>query len=119
MQTVKIDRIQLLEIVKENLLKHVAEYKIAVVGYREAYIKRLSDALANVDTVGVDRNLLAHLPEPENHQKEYERVIRMLAMSADNFIELEEYDFNQYVLDEWAWAARAKLSNSFYAASNR
>lgn len=120
MQTVNIDRVKLLEIVKENRTKHIAEFKDAMKGYRAAYIGRLNDVLEVADTDNglLERDILRNLPEPENHEKEYDRVIRMLELSADPLIELSDHEFNQYVLDEWVWAARAKLSNSYYSALN-
>lgn len=118
MQTVKIERNKLLGIIQENLTTHVAEYKEAMIGYRMTVRDRLEKALAKAAEGEINRNIFHDLPEPENHENDYKRVIRMLELSADEIIELEEHDFNSYVLDEWMWTARTKLSNSFYSASN-
>lgn len=33
-----------------------------------------------------------------------------------DIIELEEHDYQQYVLDEWTWSASATASNTFYTS---
>ncbi len=48
--------------------------------------------------------------------KEYDRVIKMLEMSVDTQIELSSSEFQNYVMDDWAWSDNAKLSNSTYTA---
>jgi hypothetical protein len=41
--------------------------------------------------------------QPVSHEKEYDRVIRNLELSTAEFVILNTTDFNQYILDEWAW----------------
>ncbi|MFI5387626.1 MAG: hypothetical protein ACHQ50_16075 [Fimbriimonadales bacterium] len=44
------------------------------------------------------------MPEPEDHTRDYDRIVRMLEMSVDDVLVLSEYDFSQYVMDQWEWA---------------
>ena len=51
------------------------------------------------------------LPLPENHTRDYERVIQMLERSLDETVSLSETDFRAYVQDDWDWK-RAFLTSS-------
>lgn len=61
--------------------------------------------------------LLFNLPMPMNQTAAYERVIGMLEMTVDEVIELEESDYQQYVLDQWGWSAATTATNAFYVQS--
>lgn len=54
------------------------------------------------------------LPEPIDRTKDYDRVIAMLEMSVEDEVELEEHDFDRYVLDNWEWKDLAYSTNSQY-----
>jgi hypothetical protein len=55
------------------------------------------------------------LPEPQDHTIDYDRVIKMLEMSVDSLIELDEGAFDQYVMDNWSWKGDALATNEMYA----
>lgn len=57
------------------------------------------------------------LVEPQDQTRDYDRAIRMMEMSQDEVVELEEHDFAQYVLDDWSWKRQFLLSNSNYSAT--
>jgi hypothetical protein len=55
--------------------------------------------------------------EPVDQTREYNKVIRMLEMSTEDVIELQEHEFSQYVLDDWGWKGQFLASNSAYSST--
>lgn len=105
MNSVKIDRKQLLSIVSENQKKHVAEYLEAVEDYKAAALK-LSQQNLKLAKSGDLAKLaqIKSLPQkPASYEDNYTRALRMLELSVEDVIEVEEHIFNQLVLDEWGW----------------
>ncbi|HLP82099.1 MAG TPA: hypothetical protein VK141_08975, partial [Nitrosomonas sp.] len=102
MRTVKIERTKLLKEVIKNRANHKKEYDEAMQGYRELVIEALSEKLEDAKK-HEDITHYIDLDRPENHLREYDRVIRMLEMSVDKVIELQANEFAQYVTDEWSW----------------
>ena len=119
MNTVTIEKADLLKTVRENRDKHEAEHATARAGYVEKLekeLRRLADKLADGKHVGRERimQLMRDLPEPESHVDDYDRVIRMLEMSVDSQVEITANDFDQFVMDEWGWKGAFAATNSRY-----
>jgi len=51
---------------------------------------------------------------PVSYEDNYNRAIRMLELSVEEQIELEEQIFNQLVLDEWHWKQMFTSMNATY-----
>ncbi len=112
---VTIKKDELLSTIRTNLAAHSAELEVAKKGYQAALIKELEEKLAlakegkvvigPVDTV-----------VPQDHRKDYERIVRMLEMSTATEVTITETQFSQYVLDEWSWMRAFKASTSSYLA---
>jgi len=105
MNSVNMDREKLLEIVRENLVKHMSQYEEAVVDYKALVLKITQHNLKVAKTADMAefKNFKSLPPAPISYKDSYNRAIRMLELSVDSVIELEEYIFNQLVLDEWDW----------------
>lgn len=117
MQKVTLDKVELLGVLRQNREKHVTEFKEADTGYREAVVEALEKTLAAVragEMTSASLMAAAALRKPENHTKDYDRAIRMLEMSQDPTLVLEEEDFSQYVLDEWNWKEQFVSSTLAY-----
>jgi hypothetical protein len=56
-------------------------------------------------------------PAPVSYADSYNRAIRMLELSVDTVIELEEQIFNQLVLDEWSWKRTFVANATMYKSS--
>jgi hypothetical protein len=98
----QVQKAELLETLKTNLIKHETEYKAARLGYRNALTSKLSDMLSQIE-VGKEVETKIDLPKPRNHGSDYTRVIRMLEMSIGDSITINEEQFRQYVMDDWDW----------------
>lgn len=113
---VTVTRQKLLTYLEENRTQHRALFEEAQVGFREQVIqlldKRLEDAKQGK---GID--LRIHLPEPQDHTKDYDRVILMVKMSVNDEIELTHQEFQQYVMDDWSWKREFVATASNYTQS--
>ena len=113
MKNVKIERLRLLNIVIDNKAKHLAEYTEAVVDYKIAVTKVCKYNLSEIEANRIDK--LKKVPDqPQTYENSYVRAIRMLELSAEDIIELDELTFNQLVLDEWQWKHSFSTSNTAY-----
>lgn len=104
MEDVKVKREELLEKVKANRDSHRANFEKAQEIYREEIITELDRMLEDAKHRRKIRRSVS-LPEPEDHTKDYDRVITMLEMSVDPVIKLDQQTFGMYVMDQWSWSA--------------
>lgn len=116
MNSVKMNRKELLKIVKDNQKKHVADYEEAVADYKVAVVKLVKGHLKLANTAEMDQIAkIKSIPQaPSNYSDNYGRAIRMLELSVDDVIELEEHIFNQLVLDEWGWKQNFVAQSALY-----
>jgi len=113
MKEVNVDVKQVLEIVKENKDKHNVIYQAALEGYWKKAEKLLRQKLREVSK-HKKIEVFLELPFPENHEKDYDRVIRMLELSTDKVVTLDQLSFSQIVLNDWQWKESFKFVNSGY-----
>jgi hypothetical protein len=116
MKTVKIKREELLAVVRENKEKHIAEYIESVEDFKKAVVVITKNNLKLVNTGELDSIAkVKNLPAvPNSYEQSYTRAIRMLELSIEDVIELDDTTFNQLVLDEWNWKSNFQLSGSLY-----
>jgi len=100
MKSVKINKDELLGIVKNNRSKHIDEFVEAVEDY-----KSFLDQFKN----------LKYTPAaPKSYENSYDKAIRMLELSVEDVIEIDDTTFNQLVLDDWNWKDNFISSNFLY-----
>ena len=116
MKDVKVNKEELLVVLRANRIKHVADYEQALIDYKEAVVKVAKDnlKLANSGDLSKIARIRPMFAPPVNYETSYTRAIRMLEMSVDGVIELEESLFNQLVLDEWAWKQSFATTTQLY-----
>ena len=115
MNSVKMNRLELLKIVKENATKHVADYDEAVADYKVGVLKVAKANLKIANTGDLSKFVFNKLPPaPVNYADNYSRAIRMLELSIEDTLEIEEHIFNQLVLDEWSWKQNFTASATLY-----
>lgn len=115
MNNVKMDRLELLKIVKENAVKHVADYDEAVADYKVAVVKVAKANLKIANTGDLEKFNFQRMPAaPVNYADNYSRAIRMLELSVESIIDVEEHIFNQLVLDEWSWKQGFVAQSALY-----
>ncbi len=116
MRSVKLNRDELLNIVRNNKEKHIAEYNEAVEDYKNAAIKLAKENLKLANTRDLERLVqIKALPSaPVSYSDNYDRAIRMFELSVEHVIELDEHIFNQLVLDEWQWKQQFSVASALY-----
>lgn len=116
MRSVKMKRDELLEIVRENKIKHISEYEEAVNDYKALAIKITKENVKIANTGDLDKikDIKSVPSAPRSYETDYNRAARMLELSVEDVIELEDDVFNQLVLDEWSWKQSFSFSNTSY-----
>lgn len=116
MNSIKMNRIQLLEIVRENKEKHIAEFIEAVNDYKLLVLKISQSNFKLAKTADLEEfKGIKPIPStPTSYEDSYKRAIRMLELSIEDVIEIEEDIFNQLVLDEWLWKRGFVTANTMY-----
>lgn len=112
----RIEKLKLLDILKENRAKHRAIFEEAVDGY----VKKAEEMLReNMTLLKANRNhrVGVYLTAPVDQTRDYDRAIKMVEMTTETEIVLQESDFKGYVMDDWSWKQQFLTSNSFYSAS--
>lgn len=117
MQVVRIRAEELQAVIRENRSKHIKEADEAQVDYRIALVSKLEELLASAKAGDIVAHVIS-LPVPQDHRREYDRVLRMLELSADEVVELQQQEFVQYVLDEWSWKQAFAITNSTYKSAS-
>lgn len=110
---ITVKKEELLKALETNREVHTREYADAIAGYHEAVLAELGKMYADAKE-GKEYRKHVNLAEPENHTKDYDRVIRMLQMCVPETVQITEVDFTQYVLDEWNWKGRFLATSSSY-----
>ena len=113
MEQVNVKRLELLEIVKKNLKKHREEYITACKDFKKAGQIALQKKLAQFKT-GRTKDFSIHLVAPVNHFDEYMTAIRMLELSCNQAIQLQEHEFMRLVMDKWEWKHEFMTNNMEY-----
>lgn len=110
----KFDRDELLTIISNNRDAHRRIFEEAIEGYRKEAVAQLE---AHVERIKRGELILVsvHLPRPEDHTREYDRLLKMLQMTKEQSIELSETQFQAYVLDDWNWKRQFLTSNRMYS----
>lgn len=116
MNNIKIEKNELLTILENNRVVHAEIVKEAEEGYRKHVLKTLKSITKNISKGGKIEPFI-RFTEPANHLEDYDRAIKMLKMTLDTVIELNEREFRQFVEDDWDWKENFFASNKSYSAS--
>ena len=118
MKTTTVRTAELLEVLKENREKHIAEYKSA----RKIWLKKAIKELRKVaDRAEKSKSLnsksfnpLMELPKPVSYAKSYDTMIARLEAEVEETVELDDREFQAYWLDEWDWHGTFVGTTSLY-----
>lgn len=113
MDSVKVKKGDLRARIQLNRDKHHTEYMEAFTGYKRACIQALETNL-EAFRAGTRQRIVINEQPPEDHTKDYDRVLTMLDMSVDDEVTLDVSAFSQYVMDDWGWKQIWATSNSKY-----
>jgi predicted nucleic acid-binding OB-fold protein len=116
MNAVKVSRLELLEIVRKNKEQHIKDFNESVKDFKKAVVKVTKENLDLAKSGDLEKigSIKAVPPKPVSYETSYARAARMLELSVEDVIEVEEDVFNQLVLDEWDWKHQFITSNTLY-----
>jgi hypothetical protein len=119
MNAIKMNRVELLDIVRANKEKHTAEFIEAVADYKALVLKiaKANVSLAKTEDLDKFKEMKAMPSAPVSYEDSYKRAIRMLELSVEDIIEVEEDVFNQLVLDEWSWKRGFTAAATMYKSA--
>ena len=137
----EVNRQQLVETLKKNLEKHVADYEEAKAGYRSTLLSKLEDAYQRAkvqidecyekvkeevsqltdDSIESQGNwvVLLHeisvnMPVPKSYASEYRAAIDMAEWDVRETLELTSAEFNCFVRDQWDWQSEFQTLSTMY-----
>lgn len=120
----KVSTKDLLAKLKENRDLHRQEWEEAHGKWRELQIEKMKEYLQTFQRaieladkggkIAWPNKFDFILDEPQNHDKEYSRVISRLEMSVEDEVHISHNDFNKFVLDDWSWKDDFATVNSAY-----
>lgn len=117
MKTIKISKKKLLHQIQKNLQEHKFIYNEAMESWQTKVRLALADALeqARKETKFITD---LELMEPECHIDEYENIIERINWHEEDIIELDQREFNQFILDKWDWQYSFLTTASSYSSSS-
>jgi hypothetical protein len=113
---VSIGKQELLDALTANREQHRRIFEEACEGYRAKAVEILEQNIANIKARKLER-IHVSLPVPEDHTKDYDRVIRMVEMHRGETLELDQEHFAQYVMDDWGWRTSLLDTAVFYGSA--
>jgi hypothetical protein len=116
MQVITVKKTELLAALNENKSKHREVFEAAVTGFRSDVIAWLELRIDDLKA-GKIPNLYTQFPTPEDHTRDYDRIIKMVQMHIGDTFELTEKDFQAYVMDDWTWKRQFVNTSHTYAAA--
>jgi hypothetical protein len=114
-RTIRVNKQQLIDKIKENKKNHVEEYAKAVIAYKEEALRQLANLTQKVTEGALDIKL--NLITPIDNSTNYDKIVEMFEWEVDEVVELEQSEFLEYVQDETEFARSAKFSNMMYVDS--
>jgi hypothetical protein len=116
MRSVIVNKAELMKVLQDNKKKHVKDFEESVKDYKKAALKVAKEHVELAKTGDLDQiaKIRAMPQRPTSYEDSYNRAIRMMEMSIEENIELEEQIFNQLVLDEWSWKNNFVATGALY-----
>ena len=143
-RTVEVDRLRLIEKLKENREKHIQEFEQAMAGFKENVREKIEEEFAKAakkleraqteklalleDTpkeeiagvfgrVCLLDNLYLNLEAPRNYSKEYDAAIGIAEWEVAETMKLTHAEFTCFILDEWDWKSQFDRVTKMYSGS--
>lgn len=118
MKTVRMKKLELVEIVTKNRKEHRDIFLKAQKAYREKMIEVLDRQLKNArEQQPFSIHEIVQMVQPSDHTEDYDRALKMLELEVERIITLDEQAFDNLVLDDWGWGRQWAASNSGYVTS--
>ena len=119
--TIKANRDEVLDALRENREEHVEIVAEAKAGYLKKVEEALGKKLADVkeDRVKATDSIVINLSPPVDRTKVYDRAIKIFELDTQEIIELTQEQVGCFVMDDWEWKQEFIGSNRLYSAKAR
>lgn len=121
MNEIKVEKVKLLETLKANREKHIAEFAEAFENFKIEYEKKCLELKEKAKNFKpgepVEVNLM--ITVPRDYKEDYDTAISMLEWEVADEIVLDQEQFTRYVLDKWQWKMNFDATTAFYNAPAR
>lgn len=97
-----VARLDLMDILTANRSNHRDLYDKALTNWRDQLLAELGKLTEEV-RAGKKVRISSMLPIPEDHTEDYDAALKLLEMSVDDTVELDENEVTELVLDNWHW----------------
>jgi hypothetical protein len=111
-----VNKAELIKIMEKNRENHAKIVEEAQAGFRAKVIERL-DEMLKIAKTGKRPDINVGLVMPVDMTESYDRAIGMLKLDINETVNLDEHEYNQYVLDNWSWSRQSLVSNAFYSST--
>lgn len=115
LDSVRVNKDDVLEKLEDNHTQHMADYKEAIKGWElEVHLTAEDIASGHEVQSNLDKILRLRREKPSSHEDDYLCAIEMLKASLDDELELSSSEFKSYMLDDWHWKQEFRMSTSRY-----
>lgn len=118
MDEIRVQKSKLIEIITKNRAEHHAIFEEACISYAKMMEQELETRLKEIRS-GKKIVRITAMAIPEDHTADYDRVLKMLDLTIDSEIVLQERDVAMYIMDDWQWKRNFMVQNSMYSATAR
>jgi hypothetical protein len=115
-QPITANKNELLAILQTNRAKHREVFEAACDGYQKQARAWLEENLRLVKAGKRPGLTFGHFP-PQDHTRDYDRVIRALGLHTEDTYVMDDRDVAQYVMDDFSWKRQFLDTSNTYAAA--
>lgn len=115
MKNVTVKKDELRAIIQTNRDAHRDIFEQAVKLYNRRLLEALEKRVERVRN-GVKVDHYIRLPIPEDHTKDYDRILAQLDMEIADTVVIPDTEFAQYVMDDWSWKESFASNSASYLA---
>ena len=115
MRNIVVNVAELANTLEENRNNHRAIFEEALANFKNKAIAVFEVQIQAIKNGKMPETYL-RLPIPEEHTKDYDRALQMLAWHEEDTIELTEAEFTQYVQDDWGWRQSFVTNTASYTS---
>lgn len=114
MKEVTMRKSELAVIVSGNREEHRGKFEEALEGYRREAIRQLEEHIERIRD-GEVKEVYVHLPAPQDHTGDYDRVLGMLSHEIAESVVLDSASYERYVMDRWSWTGAFEETYQTYS----
>lgn len=141
-RTVKVNRLNLIAHLADNLKKHCEEYDESLQGYKQTLIEKIEEAEKSVkddlhkqiiklteDLVDIKLDDISNQPDyfdvltkshsvllevPKSYVEQYEKAMTMFHWDVQDEVELTSDEVDRYINDNWEWKQAFLRTSAVY-----